>query len=136
MIKATTNKVIICGNLVGKPSNNNSLPTSICANRIAMRNTINGRGKPRTKVEIIHNQKAILCASKDGTFESENCSVTPLDGLNGRDAARLRAPWLHFAKCIPNKFGESESKKIPGEGDSPGSRRSKEFGLREDGLQL
>ena len=111
VIKAAANKIIIRGNLVGEPSNNNSLSTSVCADRIAIRNAIDNRRKPRTEIKVIHNQKVILCASKDGTFERENCFVTPLDGLNGRDAARLRAPWLHFAKYIPNKFGEFESKK-------------------------
>lgn len=126
MIKATANKIIIRGHLVGKPSDDNSLSTSVCANRIAIRNAINNGGKPRTKIEVIHNQKVILCVSKDGTFEHENCFVTPLDGLNGRDASRLRAPWLHFAKCIPNRFGKSEGKKISGESDSPESRGLKD----------
>ena len=114
MIKATADKIVIRGNLVGEPSNNDSFPTSICANRIATMSAIDNGRKPRAKIEIIHNQKVILCASKDGTFERENCFVTPLDGLNGRDAARLRAPWLHFAGDIPNKFGEFESKKTQG----------------------
>lgn len=57
----------------------------------------------------------ILCASKDGTFERENCFVTPPDGLNGRDASRLRAPWLHFTNYIPNKFGEFEDESSRGE---------------------
>nr|DAD99405.1 MAG TPA: hypothetical protein [Microviridae sp. ctX0F7] len=29
---------------------------------------------------------------------------------NGRDASRLRAPWLHFAGYLPNKFGEFADK--------------------------
>ena len=114
MITTTANKIVIRGNLVSKPGNDNPLPTSICTNRIAARDAINNRRKPRAKIEIIHNQKAILCASKDGTFERENCFVTPLDGLNGRDASRLRAPWLHFTGHIPNKSGELESKKSQG----------------------
>lgn len=113
MIKATANKIVVRGNLVGKPSNDNSLSASVCANRIAIRNAIDNRGKPRAKIEIIHNQKAILCASKDGTFGRENCFVTPLDGLSGRDASRLRAPWLHFTIRVPNRFGEFENKKNP-----------------------
>lgn len=113
MVKTTANKVVFRGNLVGEPRDNNALSTSVCANRIAARNAIDNRGKPRAKIEVIHNQKVILCASKDGTFERENRSVTPLDGLNGRDASRLRAPWLHFTNCIPNKFGELEGKKNP-----------------------
>ena len=33
---------------------------------------------------------------------------------NGRDASRLRAPWLHFAGYLPNKFGEFDTtKKTP-----------------------
>ena len=113
MIKTTANEIIIRRNLVSKPSDDNSLSTSVCANRITTRNAIDNRGKSRTEIEIIHSQKVILCASKDGTFERENCFVTPLDGLNGRDASRLRAPWLHFTTYIPNKFGEFESKKSP-----------------------
>lgn len=108
MIEATTNKVVIRGNLVGEPSDDDPLFTSVCTNRIAIRNATNNRGKPRAKIEVIHNQKVILCASKDGTFERENCFVTPLDGLNGQDASRLRAPWLHFTGHIPNKFGGFE----------------------------
>lgn len=33
---------------------------------------------------------------------------------NGRDASRLRAPWLHFAGYLPNKFGEFDTTKNPG----------------------
>lgn len=106
MIKATANKIVIRGNLVGEPSDNNSLSTSVCANRIAIRKAIDSRGKPRAEIKVIHNRKVILCASKDGTFERENYFVTPLDGLNGRDATRLRAPWLHFKRYISNKFDE------------------------------
>lgn len=113
MIKTTANKIVIRGKLVGKPSNNDSFSTSVCANRVTTTSAIDNRRKSGAEVEIIHNQKVILCASKDGTFERENCFVTPLDGLNGRDASRLRAPWLHFAKYIPNKFGELEGKKNP-----------------------
>lgn len=96
MIKTTANKIVIRGNLVSKPSNDNAFPTSVCANRITARHAIDNRRKSRAKVEVVHNQKVILCASKDGTFVRENCFVTPLDGLNGRDASRLRAPWLHY----------------------------------------
>jgi len=113
MIKTTANKIIIRRNLVSKPSNNNSFSTSICANRIAKTGVIDNRRKPRAEIKVIHNQKVILCASKDGTFERENYFVTPLDGLNGRDASRLRAPWLHSTIYIPNKFGEFEGKKNP-----------------------
>lgn len=63
-------------------------------------------------------EKITLCASKDGTFERENCFVTPLDGLNGRDASRLRAPWLHSTFYIPDKSGEFASKNTQG-GKSP-----------------
>jgi len=136
MVKATANKIVIRRSFVEKPGHNNALTTTICANRIAIRSAINNGGKSRAEIKIIHSQKVILCASKDGTFERENCFVTPLDGLNGRDASRLRAPWLHFAICIPNKFGEFESKKVPGEGDSPGSQRPKELYLQADELQL
>ena len=134
MIKTTTNKVVIRGSLISKPGNNNSLSTSICANRIAIRNAINNRRKSRAKIEVIHNQKVILCASKDGTFERENCYVTPLDGLNGQDASRLRAPWLHFTKCIPNKFGEFEDKNSRRRKNSPGRFAIKELFHQEDGL--
>lgn len=114
MVKATTNKIIIRRYFVGEPGYNNAFATTICANRIAIRNAIDDRGKSGAKIKVIHNQEVIYCASKDGTFERENCFVTPLDGLNGRDASRLRAPWLHFAIRIPNKFGEFESKKSQG----------------------
>lgn len=114
MVKTTANKIVIRGSLVGKPSDNNSVSTFICANRIATRSAIDDRRKPGAKIKIIHNRKVTLCASKDGTFERENCFVTPLDGLNGQDASRLRAPWLHFAMYIPNKFGEFEGKKSQG----------------------
>lgn len=114
VIKTTANKIVFRGSLVGKPSDNNSLPASICANGIATRGSINNRRKSRAKIKHIHNRRILLCASKDGTFERENCFVTPLDGLNGRDASRLRAPWLHFTNCIPNKFGEFEGKKSQG----------------------
>lgn len=57
MIKTTANKIVIRGSLVGKPSDDNSLFTSVCANRIAIRNAIDNRGKPRAKIEVVHNQK-------------------------------------------------------------------------------
>lgn len=75
MVKATANKIIIRGNLVGKPGDSNSLFTSICANRVAKMSVIDNRRKPGAKIEVIHNQKETLCASKDGTFERENCSL-------------------------------------------------------------
>lgn len=46
---------------------------------------------------------------------------------NGRDASRLRAPWLHFTKYIPNKFGEFESKNSQGREGSPGGLIVKEL---------
>lgn len=119
MIKTAANKIVIRGNLIGEPSDDDSLPASICANRIAIRDTIDNGRKPRAKIEVVHNQKVILCASKDSTFERENCFVTPLDGLNGRDASRLRAPWLHFTIYILNRFSEFESKKNPRGGRLP-----------------
>lgn len=33
---------------------------------------------------------------------------------NGRDASRLRAPWLHSTGYLPNKFGEFDTNKNPG----------------------
>lgn len=134
MIKTTANKVIIRRSFVSEPSNNNSLSTSVCANRIAIGGAINNRRKSRAKIEIVHNQKVIFCASKDGTFERENCYVTPLDGLNGRDASRLRAPWLHFTNCIPNKFGEFEDKNSRGRKETlPGVSQSKNFSTKRTG---
>ena len=59
MIKSTTNKVIISRFLGGEPSNNNSFFSTICANRITIRNTINGRRKPRAEIEIIHKKRYI-----------------------------------------------------------------------------
>lgn len=99
----TTNKIIIRGTFIDKPSDSNSLFAAIYANRITMRNAINNRGKSRSEIEIIHNLKILLCASKDGTFERENYYVPPADSLNGWDAARLRPPWLHFVWDIPAK---------------------------------
>lgn len=136
MIKTTANKIIIRGDLLSEPSNDDSLFSSICANGIAMRKAINSRGKPGPKIEIIHDSKRLLYASKDGTFERENCFVTPLDGLNGRDASRLRAPWLHYASCILNKFSEFENKNSQGRENSPGSFIVKELFHQEDGLQF
>ena len=103
MIKTTTNEIIIRRNSVSEPSNNDSLFTPICANRIATSGAINNRGKSRSKVKIIHNSKRLHYASKDGTFERENYYVSPADSLNGWDAARLRPPWLHFVWDIPAK---------------------------------
>ena len=103
MVKTTANKIISRRNFIGKPSNNNSLFTTVCTNGVAIRNAINNRRKPRPKIEIIHNLKILLCASKDGTFERENYYVSPADSLNGWDAARLRPPWLHFVWDIPAK---------------------------------
>jgi hypothetical protein len=87
MITTTTSKIIIGRSLVGKPSENNSLSAKVRANRIAVRNTINNRRKPRSEIEIIHNLKILLY---------NNYYVSPADSLNGWDAARLRPPWLHF----------------------------------------
>jgi len=115
MIETTANEVINSGLFFGKPGNNDAFLAAVSSNRKTVRNTINYRRKTRAKIKKIHDRKIILCASKDGTFERENCFVTPRDGLNGRDASRLRAPWLHFTLYIPNKFGELESKKLPGE---------------------
>jgi len=103
MIKTTANKIISSRSFFGKPSNNNSLFTTICTNGVAIRSAINNRRKPRPKIETIHNLKILLCASKDGTFERENYYVSPADSLNGWDAARLRPPWLHFVWDIPAK---------------------------------
>lgn len=99
----TANEIIFRRNFIGKPSNNNSLFTPICANGITKSGIINNRGELRSKIEIIHSQKRLLCASKDGTFERENYYVSPADSLNGWDAARLRPPWLHFVRDIPAK---------------------------------
>jgi len=57
MIETTANKVVIRGNLVSKPGDDNSLSASICANRITIRDAIDNRRKPRAKIEIIHNQE-------------------------------------------------------------------------------
>ena len=103
MIKTTANKIISRRGFIGKPSNNNSLFATICTNGVAIRSAINNRRKPRPKIEIIHNLKILLYASKDGTFERENYYVSPADSLNGWDAARLRPPWLHFVWDIPAK---------------------------------
>lgn len=136
MIKPAANKIIIRGIFIGEPSNNNSLSTSICTNRIATMNAIDNGRKPGAKIKVIHNRKIILYASKDGTFERENCFVTPLDGLNGRDAARLRAPWLHFAIYIPNKFGETESEKTQGRTTPLGASKLKNFSTKRTGNYL
>lgn len=48
-------------------------------------------------------------------FRARKLFRSPLDGLNGRDAARLRAPWLTSQTSIPNKFGECVSKNSQGE---------------------
>ena len=103
MIKTTANEIISRRIFIGKPSNNNSLFTTVCTNGIAIRTTINNRGKPRPEIKVIHNSKTLLYASKDGTFERENYYVSPADSLNGWDAARLRPPWLHFVWDIPAK---------------------------------
>lgn len=81
------NEIVIRRTFVGKPSNNNSLFATICANRITVRDTINNRRKSWSKIKIIHNLKILL---------SINYYVSPADSLNGWDAARLRPPWLHF----------------------------------------
>ena len=57
MVETTANKIIVRRSLVSKPGNNDSLSTSICANRIAMRNAINTRRKSRPEIKIIHNSK-------------------------------------------------------------------------------
>lgn len=136
VIKTTTDKIVICGNLVRKPSNNNSLSTSVCANRIAIRNAIDSRRKSGTKIEIIHNQKVILCASKDGTFERENCYVTPLDGLT---AGTLRVFELHgfTSQSVYRINSVSSRTKTPGrEKSSPESLAIKELFHQEGGLQF
>lgn len=51
----TTNKVVIRRSFIGKPSDNNSLFTTVHANRITIRGVINNRGKSRAEIEIIHN---------------------------------------------------------------------------------
>lgn len=103
MITTTANKVILSGFFVGEPGDNNTLPTTVCCNRKTVRDAVNHRGKARAKIKSIHNQRIILCASKDGTFERENYYVSPADSLNGWDATRLRPPWLHFVWDIPAK---------------------------------
>ena len=59
MITTTADKVVICEILIGKPGNNNAPFTAICANRITIRNTINGRRKPRAEIEMIHKKRYI-----------------------------------------------------------------------------
>lgn len=122
MIETTANKVIISGFFIREPSDDNSLLAAICSNRKTVGNTVNHGRKTGAKIKKIHNRKIILCASKGGTFERENCFVTPLDGLNGRDASRLRAPWLHSTLYIPDKSGEPTSEN-PRERNSPGGLR-------------
>jgi len=56
VIKTTASKIVICGNLVGKPSDNDSLSTSVCANRIATGNVIDSRAKKRAKIKAIHKK--------------------------------------------------------------------------------
>ena len=115
MVKATANKIVIRGRFIGKPGDNNAFPTAICRNRETVGSAADYRRKTGAKIKPIHSRRIISCASKDGTFERENCFVTPPDGLNGRDASRLRAPWLHFTGYIPNEFGEFEDRSSRGE---------------------
>ena len=67
MVKTTTNEIIIRRDFVSKPGNNDSLFAAVCTNGVAIRGAINNRRKPGPKIEIIHNLKILLCASKDGT---------------------------------------------------------------------
>lgn len=53
----TTSKIIIRRRLVSEPSDNNSLSTTISANRITHRKATNVRRKPRSIIEIIHDKK-------------------------------------------------------------------------------
>ena len=59
MIETTANKVIIRRRFISKPSNNYPLLTTICTNRITIRDAVNNRGKSRSKIKIVHNQKNI-----------------------------------------------------------------------------
>lgn len=136
MIKTTTNEVIISGLFVGKPGDDNSFLTTVRSNRKTIGNTVNLRRKTGAEIKLIHNRKIILCASKGGTFERENCFVTPLDGLNGRDASRLRAPWLHSTIYIPNEFGEFADKNSQGEKNSPWSFKSKNSSTKRAGYNF
>jgi hypothetical protein len=55
-VKTAVSEIFIRRNCVRKPSDNNSLFASICANRIAIGNVVNNRRKPRAKIEIIHKR--------------------------------------------------------------------------------
>ena len=113
MIKTTTNKVIIRGSLIGEPSNNNSFSTPVCANRIAIGNAINSRGKPRAKIEIIHNQKDYFALRKTVLSSAKTVTLRRSTALT---AGTLRVFELHgfTSRGIPNKFGELEDKNSRG----------------------
>ncbi len=57
MVKATANKIILRGNLVKKPSDNDSFFTAVRANRIAVGSAINNRRKSRSEIKRVHSQK-------------------------------------------------------------------------------
>ena len=72
-INTATSNEIKGGSLVGKPSDNNALFTTIGRNGITKWLTFNNRRSSRTKrIKNIHNCQILPCASKDGTFVREN----------------------------------------------------------------
>lgn len=54
MIDAAADEVILCRLLVGEPGYNNALATTICANRIAIRDAVNYWSEFGAKIKDIH----------------------------------------------------------------------------------
>jgi hypothetical protein len=136
MIKTTANKIIARGNLVGKPGNNDSLLAAVCANRIAIRNAVNSRGKPRAKIKIIHNRKGYFALRKTVLSSAKTVSLRRSTALT---AGTLRVFELHgFTSLWIYRMNSVSlrTKKLPGEKNSPGSFIIKELFHQEGGLLL